>query len=165
MLHNVPLIHAFHHSIDTLLNTNILSYITGHWYSRRWVNAQAREWYVPTVEAMFQATLTVLQTVQILPSERLLEDWRATWIPPRPGDPRRHFAPLGEPPDLSLHPFTKGVLTSQLRAYQSAAFQLITGHAFDANYSSRFWRNAGDNTICSLCGDHHTIDVTATCAE
>ena len=158
MLHNVPLIHTFHHSIDTLLNTTILSYITGHWYLRCWVNARAREWYVPTVEAAFQATLTAPQTIQTLPSERLLEDWRATWTPPPPGDPRRHFAPLGEPPDLSLHPFIKGVLTSQSHAYQSAAFQLIAGHAFDANYSSHFWRNTGDNITCPHCGDRHTTD-------
>ena len=153
MLRNIPLIHTFHRSIDTLLNTNPLSFLTGHWYLRHWVNAQAREWYVPTVEAAFQATLTVPQTVETPLSDCLLEDWRATWTPPPPGDPRRHFTPLGEPPDLSLHPFTKGVLTSQSCAYQSAAFQLITGHAFDANYSSHFRRNTGDNTTCPHCSD------------
>ena len=158
MLHNVPLINAFHHSIDTLLNTNPLSFLTGHWYSKHWVNAQANEWFTPAVEATFQATLTATQTTQIPPSECLLEDWRATWTPPPPGDPRCNFAPLGEPPDLSFHPFIKGVLTAQSCAYQSAAFQLITRHAFNANYSSHFQKNAGDNTICPHCGDRHTID-------
>ena len=157
MTHNV-LINTFHHSIDTLLNTNPHSFLTGHWFSRRWVNARADEWYVPTVEAAFQATLTVPQTIQIPLSERLVEDWRATWTPPPPGDPCCHFAPLCEPLDISLHPFVKGVITAQSRVYQSTAFQLITGQAFDANYSSRFWRNAGDNTSCPHCGERHTID-------
>ena len=160
--HNITLrnvlINTFHHSLDTLLDTNPLSYITGHWYSRRWVNARADEWYMPTVEAAFQATLSVTQTIHKLLSECLLEDWRAAWTPPPPGDPCRHFAPLGEPPDLLLHPFINGVLTAQSHAYQSAALQIITGHAFDASYSSHFQKNAGDNTTCPHCGDRHTID-------
>ena len=98
------------------------------------------------------------QVLRPPPSERLLEDWRAMWSPPTLGDPRHHFAPLGEPPHTMLHPFVTGVLTSQSRAYQSAAFQLITGHAFDAGYSLRFRRNAGDNTTCPHCGSLHTID-------
>ena len=155
---NVHLINAFHHSLETLLHTNPLSFVTGHWYSRQWVNAQANEWYTPAVEAAFQATLTATQHVLKSPSEHLLEDWRATWRPPPPRDPRHHFTPLGEPPDLTLHPFINGVLTAQSRAYQSAAFQIITGHAFDATYSSRFRKNAVDNTTCPHCGDRFTID-------
>ena len=157
MLCNV-LLNTFHHSISSLLDTNPLSFLTGHWFSRRWVNARADEWYAPTVEAAFQATLTAMQTVQTPLSERLLEDWRAAWNPLPPGDPRRHFAPFSDPPDTTLHPFVKGVITAQSRAYQSAAFQLITHHAFDAGYSSRFRRNAGDNTTCPHCGDQYTID-------
>jgi hypothetical protein len=137
-LRNVPLINAFHHSFDTLLYANPSSFITGHWYSRRWVNARADEWFTPAVEVAFQATLTVTQNIHKSPSEHLLDNWRATWTPPPPGDARHHFAPLGEPPELTLHPFVTGVLTAQSRAYQSAAFQIITGHAFDASYSSRF---------------------------
>ena len=34
-LRNVILINAFHHSLDTLLKTDPLSFLTGHWYSRR----------------------------------------------------------------------------------------------------------------------------------
>ena len=113
---------------------------------------------MPTVEAAFQATLTAPQTIQIPLSEHLVEDWRATWTPPLPRDPCRHFAPLCEPPDTSLHPFVKGVISAQSHAYQSAAFQLITGHAFDTNYSSCFRRNAGDNTTCPHCSERHTID-------
>ena len=155
---NVTLINTFHHSLDTLLSTNPLFFLTGHWYSRRWVNARANEWYMPAVEAVFQATLTATQVIHKPLSERLLEDWRASWTPPPPGDPQRHFTPLGEPPDLLLHPFTNGVLTAQSRAYQSAAFQLITGHAFDATYSSHFIANAGNNTTCPHCSDRYMID-------
>ena len=113
---------------------------------------------MPTVEAAFQATLTVSQTILKPLSERLLEDWRASWTPPLPGDPRRLFSPLGEPPNLSLHPFVKGVLSIQSRAYQSTAFQLITSHAFDANYSTCFRANADNNTSCPHCEDRHTVD-------
>ena len=155
---NVLLLNTFHHAISSLLDTNPLSFLTGHWFSRRWVNARADEWYAPTKELAFQATLTATQTVQTPLSERLLEDWRAAWTPLPPGDPRRHFAPFSDPPDTTLHPFVKGVITAQSRAYQSTAFQLITHHAFDAGYSSHFRRNAGDNTICPHCGDEHTID-------
>ena len=102
MTHNVQLINTFHYTIDHLLHTNPLSFLTGHWYSRRWVNARANEWYVPTVEVVFQATLTKTQTIQTPLSERLVEDWRATWIPPPPGDQRCNFAPLSDPPDTSL---------------------------------------------------------------
>ena len=77
---------------------------------------------------------------------------------PPPGDPRRHFTPIGEPPDLLLHPFVQGVLTAESRAYQSATFQLITSHAFDATYSSHFRANAGNNTTCLHCSDRHTVD-------
>ena len=155
---NVPYINAFHRSLEDLLDANEHSSFTGHWFSRRWINARTREWLAPTVEDAFQASLMAPQLLRASPSEHLFEDWRATWIPPKPGDPRRHFAPLGEPPDTTIHPFVSGVLTSQSRTYQSAAFQIITGHAFDAGYSLRFRRNAGDNTTCPHCGDLHTID-------
>ena len=135
---NVTLINTFHHSLVTLLSTNPLLFLTGHWYLRCWVNARANEWYTPAVEATFQATLTATQTVHKPLLEHLLEDWRASWTPPAPRDPRHHFTPLGEPPDTLLHPFINGVLTAQSCTYQSATFQLITGHAFDTTYSSRF---------------------------
>ena len=157
-MHNVTLINTLHHTLDTLLHTNPLLFLSGYWFSRHWVNARADEWFSPTVEAAFQATLTATQTVHTPLSERLLEDWKTSWTPPPPGDPRRHYAPLGEPPDSSLHPFVQGVLTTQSRAYQSASFQLITGHAFDASYSAHFQANADDNTTCPHCGDRHTID-------
>ena len=155
---NITLINTFHNSLDTLLHTNPLSFLTGYWFSRRWVNARAAEWFMLAVKAAFQATLTVMQTIHKPLSERLLEDWKASWTPPPPRDPRCHFTPLGEPPELSLHPFVTWVLTAQSPTYQSAAFQLITGHAFNADYFTRFQANAGDNTTCPHCGDRYTID-------
>ena len=155
---NVTLINTFHNSLDMLLHTNPLSFLSGYWFSRHWVNARATEWFTLAVKAAFQATLTVTQTVHKPLSERLLEDWKASWTPPPPGDPHHHFTPLREPPELSLHPFVTRVLTAQSRAYQSTAFQLITGHAFNADYSARFRANAGDNTICPHCGNRYTID-------
>ena len=145
-----PLQKAFYNALSDVLVTNPLLFITGHWFSRRWVNARTREWLAPTVEDAFRTSLSAPQIALKSPTECLLEDWRDMWSPPLPGDPRRHFSPLGEPPDLTIHPFVSGVLTSHSRAYQSAAFQTITGHAFDAGYSLRFRRNAGDNTTCPV---------------
>ena len=39
---------------------------------------------------------------------------------------------------------------------QSACFQLITGHAFHADYSDRFWPGARDNISCPHCHRHLT---------
>ena len=113
---------------------------------------------MPAVEAAFQAMLTAIQTVHKPLSECLLEDWRDSWMPPLPGDPRHHFTPLGEPPDTTLHPFIQGILSADSCAYQSAAFQIITGHTFDATYSSHFQANTGDNTTCPHCGHLYTVD-------
>ena len=60
---NVTLINIFHRSLDTLLYANPLSFLSGYWFSRRWVNARAAEWFTLAVKAVFQATLTVTQTV------------------------------------------------------------------------------------------------------
>ena len=75
---NITLINTFHNSLDTLLHANPLSFLSGYWFSRHWVNARATEWFMPAVEAAFQATLTVTQTVHKPLSERLLEDWKAS---------------------------------------------------------------------------------------
>ena len=90
---NVTLINTLHHSLNTLLYTNPLSLLSGYWFSRRWVNARAAEWFTLAVEAAFQATLSATQTIHKPLTECLLEDWRASWMPPPPGDPRHHFTP------------------------------------------------------------------------
>ena len=140
------------------LSNNPLCFLTGHWFSKHWANAWTEEWLTLAVEAMFQATLTATQTIHKPLSERLLEDWRSSWTAPLPGDQHCHFTPLGEPPNLHLHPFVQGVLTAESCAYQSAAFQLITGHAFNATYSSCFQAGTGNNTICPHCSDHYTVN-------
>ena len=155
---NITLINTFFNSVDDTLSNNPSLSITGHWFSKCWVNVQTREWFQPAVEAAFQATLTAPLTIPKTLSECLLKDWRSTWTTPLPGDPCHHFTPLGEPPELSLPDFVKGVLMTNSRTYQSATFQLITEHAFDATYSSRFRQGANDNVTCPHCGDLHTVD-------
>ena len=151
ILRNITLINTFHHSLDTILSNNPLSFLSGHWFSKCWANTQAEEWFIPAVEVTFQATLTATQTIPKPLSECLLEDWRSSWTRPLPGDPHRHFTPLSEPLDTLLHPFIQGVLTAKSHTLQSAAFQIVTGHCFDANYSSRFRANASDNVTCPHC--------------
>ena len=155
---NVTLINTFHHSLDTILSNNPLSFLSGHWFSRHWVDARTEEWFTPAVKAAFQATLTAIQVIQKLLSECLLEDWRSSWTQPLSGDPHCHFTPLGEPPDTLFHPFVQGVLTAKSRMYQSATFQIITGHSFDATYSSCFQANASNNTTCPHCGKCYTVN-------
>ena len=155
---NVTLINSFHNSVDDTLTNNPLSYITGYWFSMRWVNTRTTEWLQPGVETAFQATLTHPQTVLLPLSECLVEEWRSTWTAPLPGDPRRHFTPLREPPGLTIPNFIQGVLTADSHLYQSATFQLITGHAFDASYSCHFRTRADDNTTCPHCGNTYTVD-------
>jgi hypothetical protein len=105
---NVTLINTFHHSLDTILSNNPLSFLSGHWFSRHWVDTRTEEWFTPAVKAAFQATLTATQVIQKLLSECLLEDWRSSWTQPPSGDPHCHFTPLGEPPDTLFHPFVQG---------------------------------------------------------
>ena len=155
---NVTLINIFHCSITTILSNNPLSFLTGHWFSKHWVNAQANKWFNPAVEATFQVTLTVTQTVHKPLPEHLLEEWQSSWTRPPPRDPCRHFTPLGEPPDTTLHPFVQGVLTANSHTLQSTAFQLITGHCFDARYSSCFRANTGDNITCPHCSNCYTVN-------
>ena len=155
---NVTLTNSFRNSILDTLTNNPLLHITGRWFSKHRVNARTEEWLQPGVELAFQATLTHSQYPLTPLSGRLEEDWRSTWTAPAPGDPRRSFTPLGEPPSLTIPDFVRGVLTADSRPYQSATFQLITGHAFEGNYSNRFRAGAHDNTSCPHCGEFYTTD-------
>ena len=157
-IRNVTLTNSFRNSLHDTLTNNPLLHITGRWFSKRWADAQTEEWLQPGAELAFQTTLTRTQHPLIPLSGRLEEDWRSTWTAPPPGDPRRHFTPLGEPPSLILPDFVRGVLTAESRSYQSAAFQLITGHAFNGTYSTRFRAGANDTTSCPHCGDFYTTD-------
>jgi hypothetical protein len=59
--------------------------------------------------------------------------------------PTSSFSTYSDPPSLALPSFTKGVLTARSRHLQSTAFQIITGHTFEGNYSLHFRQRAGDN--------------------
>jgi hypothetical protein len=155
---NVTLTSSFCNSLLDTLTNNPLLHITGRWFSKHWVDARTEEWLQPGVELVFQATLTRPQHPLTPLSGRLEEEWRSTWTAPPPGDPHRSFTPLGEPPSLTTPDFVRGVLTAASRLYQSAAFQLITGHAFEGNYSNRFRARAQDNTSCPHCGEFYTTD-------
>ena len=155
---NVTLINSFHNSVLDTLTNNPLLHITGRWFSKRWADARTAEWLQPGVELAFQATLTRPQHTITPLSDRLEEEWRSTWTAPLPGDPRRNFTPLGEPPSLTIPDFVRGALTADSRSYQSAAFQLITGHAFEGAYSTRFCRGANDTITCPHCGEFYTTD-------
>ena len=135
---NVTLINTFFNSVDNTLSNDPSLLLTGHCFLKHWVDAQTREWFQPAVEATFSATLTNPQTILKTLSERFLEDWRSTWTAPLPGDPHHHFTPLREPPGLTLPDFIHRVLTADSCLYQSAAFQPITRHTFNATYSSWF---------------------------
>ena len=65
-----------------------------------------------------------------------------------PTDPRSRLAPLSDPPSTLLHEWVRGLGQIQRRRAQATAFQLITGHAFHADYSLRLRTNAGDTTTC-----------------
>ena len=155
IIRNVTLINTFHNSIDDTLTNNPLSFLTGHWFSKRGVDAWTKEWFNSTVETAFQVTLTAPQTVPKPLSEHLLEDLRSSWTAPPPGDQHCHFTPLGEPPGLTIPNFIKGVLTAESHMYQSATFQIITGHTFDATYSSWFCTGTDDNITCPYYGDRY----------
>ena len=56
-----------------------------------------------------------------------------------------------QPTTRTLPDFTLGCLLRGSCYLQSACFQLITGHAFHADYSDHFCPGAGDNTSCPHC--------------
>jgi hypothetical protein len=75
------------------------------------------------------------------------------WTPLPPRDSRCFFAPFAEPP---MPPFVKGVLSAGSRQLQSTAFQVITGHSFQAEYSDRFHPTAREHTDCPHCSAYYS---------
>ena len=71
---NVTLINTFYNSVDDTLTNNPLSFLTGHWFSKHWVDTWTEEWFKLAVKTAFQVTLTSPQTIPKPLSERLLED-------------------------------------------------------------------------------------------
>jgi hypothetical protein len=144
----LPHIQGFYNCVSDLLTDNPLSSVQGHWFSQKWAVAQLEEWYKPAVESAFQVTRTSPDLVVQTQSEWLVEEWHRSWKRPRQGDLCRAYSALGDPPSLALPKFTVGVLSGGSHHYQSAAFQIITGHTFDGTYSSHFRQGADDNMTC-----------------
>ena len=71
-----------------------------------------------------------------------------------------------QPASRALPDFSLGCLIQGSRYLQSACFQLITGHAFYADYSDHFGPGAGDNTSCPYCRHRVTpTHIFVTCPE
>jgi hypothetical protein len=93
----------------------------------------------------------------------MFEEWNEDFEA-RDSDPP--YLPFTQPsaPD-HLHPFVQGVLESNSQRLQCTAFQTITGHSFQADYSLRHRPNAPDTLICPLCtpdrlyNTHHILVV------
>jgi len=66
----------------------------------------------------------------------------------RAAHPSRAWRSCVPPDDYKPPPFICGALTSQNRRLVSVAFQLTTGHCFDAAYSINFREGADDNNTC-----------------
>ena len=79
-----------------------------------------------------------------MPSSRLASNV----APPPHTDPRHRWDVFHTPPTLTIHPWCQGLLDVKRRRAQATGFQLITGHAFTADYSMRFRRHANDVITC-----------------
>jgi hypothetical protein len=89
--------------------------------------------------------------------EIMFEEWANDWLPLPTTDPHRHFGPFTEPPSADFHPWVRGILSVFSQKLQSTAFQIITSHTFEADYSDRFRPTAGDRTDCPFCSERYTI--------
>jgi hypothetical protein len=87
----------------------------------------------------------------------MFDEWAADHRRLPLSDPRRSFTPFFDRPSRDPHPWTEGILSALSRHIQSTSFQIITKHAFEADYSDRFRPSAGDRTDCPYCGDRYTI--------
>jgi hypothetical protein len=92
-----------------------------------------------------------------LPSwEMMFVEWATDFTFPA-DDYRQSRATLADEPSTTLHPWTQGVMSVDSCKLQSAAFQVITGHAFSVDYSHRFRSSSDDRMDCPGCSDLHTI--------
>jgi hypothetical protein len=81
--------------------------------------------------------------------QRMFDDWNTTSTHQDSDPPYLPFTQPSAP--NTLHPFVTGVLETSSRRLQCAAFQAITGHSFQGNYSLRHRPTAPDNTTCPHC--------------
>ena len=141
--------------------------IIGHWHPGTWSWPGQSSWtaiQLSLVEQMIAATLSH-NTTQLPSSKDLIfTEWSHTRPRLKPRDPRRHLPPFSDEPSPTLHPFVKGVLSAGSRHLQCAAFQVITGHSFQADYSLKFRAEAQDNLECPRCGEHcNTSHIIEDC--
>src|SRR6267142_2821316 len=130
-------------------------FVAGQQFSQAWTWTGKTDWINPLQE---QATHLTISWAPPLPSrDRMF----AEWVVDRPQllrrDPRRFYPTFHDDPSPMLPAFTQGILLAQSRPLQSACFQLITGHAFHADYSDHFRPTAGDTTACPHCGRRYTL--------
>jgi hypothetical protein len=150
---HLPLSIAVTNAFNDLLTDADLTF-TG--FSKAWVSARAEEWHHQRKE---EATHKTIYELPPLPPshECIFSEWRRNRPPLHHSDTRRSYSIFFDDPALSLHPFVTGVLSSNSRSLQCAAFQLATHHAFHADYSASFRPTAGDNTSCPHCGAPWTM--------
>jgi hypothetical protein len=146
-LPNLSLIIKLTDTLTSLLSSRPFTKITGHWYSQSWSWPWKTDWKTPLLE---RATFETIHNPSPIPSKtRMFEEWNEDYEA-RDSDPP--YLPFTQPsnPD-HLHPFVQGVLEHNSRRLQCAAFQIITGHSFQADYSLRHRPTAPDTIICPLC--------------
>jgi hypothetical protein len=135
------------HTLDSIIPSRLAN-IIGYWYSPCW----SWPWKVDWISFLLEhATSYFIINPPALPSKtRMFEEWNEDYES-RESDPP--YAPFTQPshPD-HLHPFVQGVLKSNSRRLQCAAFQVITGHSFQGDYSLHHRPTASDNTTCPHCG-------------
>jgi hypothetical protein len=145
-LPNLPYVIRLTQTLDHILPLRLTN-ITGHWYSHSWSWPWKTDWTTPLAE---RATMETIHHPSTLPSkERMFEDWNANPVH-RDSDPP--YLPFTQPSTHNtLHPFVTGVLETSSRRLQCTAFQAITGHSFQGDYSLHHRPTAPDNTICPHC--------------
>jgi hypothetical protein len=152
---HLPFSSAITNVFDDLLTDPDLTF-TGFWFSKAWVGARTSEWHQQRKEEATFHTIHILPL--LLPSrDRIFLEWHWNLPALHRSDTRRSYAVFYDDPLPSPHPFVSGVISSNSRSLQSAAFQLATHHAFHADYSASFRPTAGDNTTCPYCGQLWTM--------
>jgi hypothetical protein len=129
---------------------------TGFWFLKAWAGAQTSEWHQQHKE---EATMKTLYKAPPLPpsKDRIFLEWHQNHMFLQHNNLHCHYSIFFNDPLPPLHPFVTRVLISKSHALQCAAFQLVTHHAFHANYSSSFCLMAGNNTSCPYGGSSWTM--------
>jgi hypothetical protein len=153
-----PLYHPITVALDTALIAAPGRSLTGFWASPKWSwPGRGPDWTQCLRDREAQEYFSLPHPGRELPSRELMfEEWASDFTFPA-DDYHRSRAALADEPSATLHPWTQGVMSVDSRKLQSTAFQVITGHAFSADYSHRFRPSSDDRMDCPRCGDLHTI--------